>query len=236
MARGKTSFKETEKNLRAAIERGKVIRLISYAMSVNFEKTMDLVIRCILEKYEKPDLQSIVYTSTKELALNGTKANNKRIFFEEHGLDIHSDSDYKKGIQLYKEVMREEETLRYGNKARQRGLYVKISFIHSSDVLKIEVMNNAEMTLQEEERLRKKFSQVMKYDDLMQYYMDHADNTEGAGLGLALVMILLMAEGINPGFFRVGIESSSTVAKLEVPLSDGYVCERERDHIIRIQE
>ncbi|MBN2531593.1 MAG: hypothetical protein JXB88_01810 [Spirochaetales bacterium] len=229
-------LKSAEKSLKNAIERGKIIRLISYAMTIRFEKTMDMVINCILDKYKKPELQSIVYTCTKELALNGTKANIKRIFFEENKLDITNEADYEKGVQLYKDVIKEEEVLKYGPKVKQKGLFVKISFIHNKDVLKIEVLNNTEMTRQEETRLRQKFSQVMKYDDLMEYYMDHADDTEGAGLGLALIMILLMAEGINPGFFRVGIEKNITIARLEIPLSKDFICERERDHIIRIHD
>ncbi|MBN2442488.1 MAG: hypothetical protein JXJ04_14125 [Spirochaetales bacterium] len=231
-----TDFKSAEKSLKNAIDKGKVIRLISYAMSTRFEKTMDIVIQYILEKYKKTELQSIVYTCTKELALNGTKANIKRIFFEEHNLDINKEEDYEKGIELYKDVIREEEVLKYGPKAKQTGLFVKISFIHNMEVLKIEVLNNTPMTNQEETRLREKFSQVMKYDDLMEYYNDHADNTEGAGLGLALIMILLMAEGINPGFFRIGIEKNTTIARLEIPLSRDYICERDRDLIIRIHD
>jgi hypothetical protein len=229
-------LKSAEKSLKNAIEKGKIIRLISYAMTVRFEKTMDLVINIILDKYKKQELQSIVYTCTKELALNGTKANIKRIFFEEHKLDIKNQDDYAKGVELYKNVIKEEEVLKYGPKARQKGLFVKISFIHNKEVLKIEVLNNTAMTEQEEIRLRQKFSQVMEYDDLMEYYMDHSDETEGSGLGLALVMILLMAEGINPGFFRVGREKNATIARLEIPLSDDYICERDRDHIIRIHD
>jgi hypothetical protein len=231
-----TDLKCVEKSLRNAVNKGKIIRLISYAMSARLEKTMDIVIQCILEKYKKLELQSIIYTCTKELALNGTKANIKRIFFEENNLDINKKEDYDKGIQEYKDVIREEEVLKYGPKAKQKGLFVKISFIHNFEVLKIEVLNNTPMTNQENTRLREKFSQVMKYDDLMLYYNDHADNTEGAGLGLALIMILLMAEGINPGFFRVGVEKNATIARLEIPLCKDYVCERERDVVIRIND
>ena len=236
MSPARPDFKSAEKSLKNAINKGKIIRLISYAMTIRFEKTMDIVISNILDKYKKPELQSIVYTCTKELALNGTKANIKRIFFEENNLDINDEEDYEKGIHLYKNVIREEEVIKYGPKAKQKGLFVKISFIHNAEVLKIEVMNNTEMTDQEATRLREKFSQVMKYDDLMQYYTDHADDTEGAGLGLALIMILLMAEGINPGFFRIGMEKNSTIARLEIPLTKEYVCERDRDHIIRFHD
>ena len=61
---------------------------VSYAMSSDVENTLDKIISRILNKYKRPDLKSLVYTCTKELAINGTKANLKRIFFTEKGLDI----------------------------------------------------------------------------------------------------------------------------------------------------
>jgi hypothetical protein len=227
-------LKKIEENLKSVIKRGKTIRLISYAMSSYVEKVMDKTIEFILDEYKKPDLKTIVYTCTKELVINGTKANIKRLFFEEQGLDINKESDYKKGAELYKEMMKEEITLEYGKKAKARGLFVKISFVYNKDVLKVEVLNNTHITEQEELRLREKFALVMQYTDFMAYYMDHADNTEGAGMGLALIMTLLMAQGIDPGFFRVGIAKNETIARIEFPLNASYVCERDKDHVIRI--
>ncbi len=227
-------LKKIEENLRTVITHGKTIRLISYAMSSYVEKVMDKAITFILDKYDKPDLKTIVYTCTKELVINGTKANIKRIFFEEQGLDINNDEDYAKGMALYKDMMKEEITLEYGKKSKLRGLFVKISFVYDKDVLKVEVLNNTHITDQEEKRLRDKFALIMQYTDLMQYYMDHGDNTEGAGMGLALIMTLLMAQGIDPGFFRVGIAKNETIARIEFPLDSSYVCERDRDHVIRI--
>jgi hypothetical protein len=227
-------IKKIEDNLRVVIKSGKTIRLISYAMSSYVEKVMDKAISFILDEFDKPDLKTIIYTCTKELVINGTKANIKRIFFEEQGLDINKVADYEKGMALYKDMMREEITLEYGKKSKLRGLFVKISFVYNKDVLKVEVLNNTHITDQEEKRLREKFALIMEYTDLMQYYMDHADSTEGAGMGLALIMTLLMAEKIDPGFFRVGIAKNETIARIEFPLNPSYVCERDRDHIIRI--
>jgi hypothetical protein len=219
---------DVEKNLQIAVDDGKVIRVISYAMSSDVENTLDKIVTRILEKYNRTDLKSLVYTCTKELAINGTKANLKRIFFEEKGLDIEHEVDYEKGMQLYKDVMKEELTLQYGRKAKLNGLYVKISFIYSEDVLKIEVRNNTAITKQEERRLREKLATTMKYDDLMQYYMDNADDTEGSGMGIALIIILLKGEKIDPNLFRMSIKENITTARIEIPMSEKYISEREK--------
>ncbi|MBN2441993.1 MAG: hypothetical protein JXJ04_11620 [Spirochaetales bacterium] len=218
---------DVERNLQIAVDDGKVIRVISYAMSSDVENTLDKIVSRILDKYSRPDLKSLVYTCTKELAINGTKANLKRIFFLENGLDITVEKDYEKGMDLYKNNMREEITLQYGVKAKQQGLFVKISFVHNEEVLKIEVTNNTGITKQEEKRLREKLKKTMKYDDLMQYYLDNSDDTEGSGMGIALIIILLKGEKIDPNLFRMCINENLTTAKIEIPMSEAYVNQRE---------
>lgn len=222
------SYYDIEKNIQIAINSGQIVRLISYSMSDDVEKKMDAIIQSILAKYNKEDLKSLVYTCIKELAINGTKANLKRLFFEEKGLDIHNEEDYEKGMKLYKEVMTEENAMKYGRIAREKGLFVKISFFHEPDGLRIEVINNTKMTPQEERRLRDKLAKTMKYNDLMDFYMDNADNTEGAGMGMALIITLLKGSNIDPNLFRIISKDNETVARIEIPFNSNYVSYRDR--------
>jgi len=50
---------------------------------------------------------------------------------------------------------------------------------------------------------------------------------EGAGLGLALIIILLKGEGVDPKYFRIIIEKDKTVARLEIPFTDKFVSKRD---------
>lgn len=220
---------DVEKNLQIAVDDGKIIRVISYAMSSDVENTLDKIISRILEKYDRLDLKSLVYTCTKELAINGTKANLKRLFFIENDLDIANEEDYIKGMELYKNVMKEEITLQYGTRAKQQGLFVRISFVYNEDSLRIEVTNNTGITRQEENRLREKLKKTMKYDDLMQYYLDNADDTEGSGMGIALIIILLKGEHIDPNLFRMCINENLTIARIEIPMAATFVSKRHKD-------
>ncbi len=209
---------DIEKNLQIAVDDGRVIKVISYALSSDIENTLDKIITTILGKYDRIDLKSLVYTCTKELAINGTKANLKRIFFEEQSLDINNIEHYEKGIEIYKKLMREDLSLHYGKKAKQSGLFVRISFIHDANSVQIEVTNNTPITVQEEARLRAKLANTMKYDDLMAYYMENADDTEGYGMGIALIIILLKSENIDPNLFTIMTTEDTTTARIRIPM------------------
>lgn len=222
------NYYNIEKNLQIAINNGKIIRLISYAMSDDIEQKLDQVISSLLETYGHSDKKGMIYTSVKELAINGTKANLKRIFFEEQGLNIHDEEQYEKGIKLYKETMVEEKAIEYGKIAKRRGLYVRISFFHEKDGLRIEVINNTAITKQEEKRLREKMGTIMQYDSLVDFYAENPDPTEGAGMGLALVTTMMRAEEIDPNWFRIITLKDKTIARMEIPFTSNYISLREK--------
>jgi hypothetical protein len=45
-------------------------------------------------------------------------------------------------------------------------------------------------------------------------------------LGLALILIMLKGEGIDPNFFRIIIGNETTTARLEIPLSNNFISKR----------
>ncbi|MFN3660708.1 MAG: histidine kinase, partial [Brevinematales bacterium] len=75
---------------------------------------------------------------------------------------------------------------------------------------------------------RMKLKLAMEYTDLAQYYAEQMDTTEGAGLGIALVVLLLRGMNLDPSLFRIGSKHGVTIARIEVPLVDGYVSSRQR--------
>ncbi len=228
MGEKKLTYYDIEQNLQVAINDGKIIHLISYSMSSDIEQKMDAVIKSILNKYEQESYKSLVYTCVKELAINGTKANLKRIFFEEQSLNINLEKDYNKGMEQYKEFMNEDMAKKYGRMARDRGLYVRITFYYEKEGIRIEVVNNTNITSQEEKRLREKMSKIMQYDSLLDFYMDNEDNTEGAGMGLALITTMLKSENIDPHLFRIMTTDEKTIARIEIPFTQSFVSIREK--------
>jgi len=77
----------------------------------------------------------------------------------------------------------------------------------------------------EEERIREKFIKAKKYDNLFEFYVDHGDNTEGAGMGITMVEILLAQSGFDRHIFTIYSSKikRETVAKVELPMHPEHV-------------
>ncbi|MCE9600491.1 MAG: histidine kinase [Spirochaetia bacterium] len=227
------SFFELEQNIRLILNQSQELTLQSSKVNEKVEKYILHILKLILTRYEKERLLDMVYTITKELAINGVKANQKRLFFDEHGLDINDDSDYQKGILAFKQAFSDEMNEIYGIKSRQKGIYVKIFLTHSDDGLCVEIENNTPIAPAEERRLREKMKKSMAYNDIAEFYMDNMDNTEGAGLGIALIMIMMKGEGLDAALFRIATLPERTIARVEIPFSANYVSKRgENERVI----
>lgn len=220
------SFFELEQNIKLILNQSQELTLQSSKVNEKVEKYILQILKMILDKYNRADLVEMLYTITKELAINGVKANQKRLFFDDRGLDIRNDADYQKGMEQFRQSLNESMNETYGIKSRQKGIYVKIFIGHQPNGLCLEVENNTAIAPMEERRLREKMKKSMGYNDIAEFYMDNMDNTEGAGLGIALIMILMKSQGIDPSLFRIVTAEDRTVARVEIPFNESYVSKR----------
>jgi hypothetical protein len=203
-------------------ENEKELLIKTYRTSTHLEERVQEILQQILKKYDRERLIPILYTVLKELIINATKANQKRVFFEENNFDIKNAEHYDIAIKQYKKIFSENMGEIYAPKCKLKDYYCIIIFEFDENGLKIEIRNNTLIAEQEERSLREKLATAMAYDDLAQFYMDNADNTEGAGLGLALIIIMMKGEGIDPNFFRISITDEYTSARLEIPFTNEF--------------
>lgn len=215
-------------DINAAINSGDNVYFTTANLDEQTEKMMDFIIACILSKYEKDHFQATIYSSLKELVINGTKANAKRIFFKEIGLDIDNESEYDNGMKQMKAKISESFFDEYGGKAKEAGFIVDVQFFHDDTGMRVETINNTVIVPQDENRIREKLHAGMQYEDLVAFYMDNADNTEGEGMGLVMIILMLKGENIDPGNFRIEAYEDKTAARLEIPFNDNYVNVRDR--------
>ncbi|MCX7632048.1 MAG: hypothetical protein N2Z22_01805 [Turneriella sp.] len=212
----------------SAIEKNQAIKVRAYALLPDTERDINLILMRLLNKYNKLDMLATLYTCVKELAVNGAKANIKRILFDEAGIDLESETDYQRGLEIFRSKLTDKFINEYAQKAKDRGLYVDIKFEYDDHKLVVEVINNSALTKKEDARIREKFRDGLKYDNIGELYMQNQDNQEGAGMGIALILMMLKSENIDPHFFTIYSDyQTKTSAKIIFPMSPEFQNPRE---------
>ncbi|MBP9888291.1 MAG: histidine kinase [Leptospiraceae bacterium] len=218
---------EKEKvSIEKQVKNKKGLVVIVYSFSPEIEEIIKFGLKSILDQYEKSGLVNTVYNVLFESILNGLKANSKKLFFIENSINIDNPDDYAKGIIQFKKDINKSNLRQSGAKNKERNIYVRVKFTYDSSGLEIEVLNNTQLLPAEEARIREKLALGDKYDDLMSYYMDNSDSTEGEGLGLVLSLILLKAENLDPSLFRIGTKNGLTFARIEIPFNNQFISKR----------
>ena len=173
-------------------------------------------------------LGSTLYNVIMELAGNAVKANIKRVYFKKNGYRISDPLSYAEGILAFSQDVKNTNTSEYEKALEELELNVAIDVDLTGDRLLIQVENNLLLLEEEEKRIRTKLAEAMGTKDIVKFYVQFGDETEGRGLGLAMVVLLIKDLGFNPENFRVFHKGSKTVARIEFPLTANYVPLRER--------
>lgn len=213
-----------------ALVKEKIISIQTYYLSDYGEMLLRNTLNGILKHFKRDELMDVVYSAAKELILNATKSNYKRVIFEKNNLSIDNDNDYQKGMKIFKESMTEENLKKNRNIFKEKKYHVVATFYYREDVLRIKVKNNFPLHPIEEKRIREKFKASRSFSNLIDFYLEYSDNTEGAGLGITMVGILLDETGIDKHSYSLysNEEYQETQAKLEIPLIKSYVPKRKR--------
>jgi hypothetical protein len=206
-----------------AISDGLKISLITYVLGNMGEAKLKYILDRTLLKYGRQDLMELFYTAAKELIANSTKAAIKRMIFQEMGLNIQEEVDYRKGMERFKSYLNERKFPAYRSKMKENNYFIKITISHSPRKMSLSVINNFSLIPIEEERVKEKFQHAKKYDNLFEFFMAHGDNSEGAGMGITMVEILLSQSGFDRNNFIVlsSDKANITIAKVEIPLISG---------------
>jgi len=217
-----TNPAEIEKEVERAVAAGTPIEVVTASIDPELQERLKLILHNLLVHYDYSQLEGALFTCTLELAVNAARANVKTIYFEEMNWDMHESQKYTERVRAFKQKVLSHDWLKaYGEKVASRGLFVRIMFAHNADGLLIEVLNNRPLIHEDEKRIREKFSQVSKYENLVDFHRDHgSEENEGEGLGVALSVLLLKSENIPPSVFRIGSDGTQTMARIEIPFTD----------------
>lgn len=210
-------------HVKSAIDARGIIHVRAYGVLPVTEEFLRKVILAILEQAGRTDLQATATMLLKELTINATKANFKRIVFQENRIDATDAKQYQRGLNILKEALSEEMPYIYAPKAKRENLHVIIALTFDDKSLRIEVVNNTPMKKEEEARVREKLALAMSCEDVGDFIQNHGDDTEGAGLGIFLSLAALRAAGVDPRVCVIKTDGKKmTTASFELPLRPDY--------------
>ena len=192
------------------------IEMTSYTLPRNTEVYIRGIMEIFLEECHQDHLKEYLNFCLSELLTNAKKANTKRVYFQEKGLDINDPEDYEKGMENFK-----MDTLtnidHYLELQKKAGLYIKLSLRILSDKIYIEIKNNCKLTVFEKERIQQKLNSVQQYSEMNEVFTNVLDQSEGAGLGIIIIILMLQKVGLSKENYQVISEDDETITRIILP-------------------
>ncbi|MDR3139932.1 MAG: HDOD domain-containing protein [Treponema sp.] len=206
-----------ESKIKKAVQSGIPLTITTYTLPHEVEMYIEQVITVFLKQLDQEKLKDYIVYCIQELAVNAKKANTKRVYFFEKALDLSNPEDYQKGMASFK-----EDTLNniahYLQLQKEKGLYIKLTFQVKKNNILIEVRNNVTVTKTELIRIHDKLARSRQYDNLEDALSQVLDNSEGAGLGLVILVLMLKKMGLDEDCFDILSNETETVARIVLPL------------------
>ena len=203
--------------IRLAIQSEIPLTITTYTLPHEMEEFMGMVLTAFLQELNQMHLCEYLKYCLSELVTNSKKANTKRIYFRERQLNIYDINDYREGMRTFK-----DDTLNniqhYLQLQKQAGLYVKLLLQTRNNKIKIEVRNNCELTATEYKRMHDKLNRAQQYTSVEQALTHILDDSEGAGLGLVIMILMLEKVGLTEENFQILSERGETITRIILPI------------------
>jgi putative nucleotidyltransferase with HDIG domain len=206
-----------EAKIKKAVQSGIPLTITTFTLPHEIEVYVEQVLTIFLRQVDQEKLKDYVIYCVQELAVNAKKANTKRVYFTERGLDLTNPEDYKLGMTTFK-----EDTLNnighYLQLQKDKGFYIKLIFQIKKTIIYIEVRNNIAITKTELVRIHDKLARSRQYNSLEDALSQVLDDSEGAGLGLVILVLMLKKMGLDEDCFDIVGTDTETIARVIIPL------------------
>ena len=204
------------KIISSKLEKGEPITLSFKYVNDKVLMSLNSILVRILGKMDHIYLLNSTVTILREIIVNSLKANAKRIFFNKKHLDINNEEQYRKGMNLFKkQIVGDFDKIE--NDLLRSDFFVKITFKYNPSMVSIIVANNSPILPIELERIKFRMQKAIQYNDFSEAYSEIEDDTEGAGLGIVLTILLLKNMGIDPKYCTIEKIGKSTQTTLRIP-------------------
>ena len=205
--------------IKKAIQKGVPLKFSTYTLTHTTMDKLDRILELFLEELGETRIKQQLSYCMKELAENGRKANLKRIYFETKNYNINNYNDYLNGIKTFKEDV-------YGNlpvyieKLKEQKLYTRIIFFANSSFFTLSIRNNVPIMGYELKRVEERIAHSHAFKSMEEAFTSVMDQTEGAGLGIVILVLMLKKIGLSEDAFTIKKEGEGTLARITIPRSD----------------
>lgn len=213
-------IKINENKIKKAIEGEMPLLITTFTLPHEMELYIGEVVSCFLRELNQEYMIQYVLYCVNELTSNAKKANTKRVYFQEKKLDINNEYQYNLGMKNFK-----QETLddinHYLLLQKELGLYVKVLLQKRNRKMKIEIKNNSPLTLFEYKRIHDKITRAENYTSVEDVFSQILDDSEGAGLGIIIMILMLKKIGLSDENFKFFTENGETITRIILDLDVG---------------
>jgi hypothetical protein len=204
-----------EEKIRKAQQNGVPLTITTSTLSHKTETCIEKILEMFFRVAGQERHKDYVTYCVMELAANAKRANTKRVYFMERGLDLNDPNDYELGmINFKKDTL--ENISHYLKIQKEKGFYVKLIIQMKQNGIYIEIRNNAVVTRAELMRIHDKLISARQYASLEDALPQVLDNSEGAGLGLVILVMLLRKIGLED-YFDISSTKQETIARIVIP-------------------
>lgn len=203
------------KTVYSSITNSRPLTVTTFAYPAKERIHIDRILGAFLDAVEMTELSNNLSYCIHELAGNAKRANIKRLYFREQKLDIFDEAEYSRGMKGFKNSIM-EQIERYEASLKEKGLYIKFQFRRLSNGVHVSIRNNSLPTPRELRRVDEKLAIAGSHHTLAEAYSSIADELEGAGLGIVMMVFMLRSMGFSQRVFSLGVSGAETVATLNL--------------------
>lgn len=201
-----------------AARNGVPLVIKTHTLPPQTEADLEEILQLYLDELGQGGLKDHLAYCLKELTVNAKKANTKRVYFQEKGLDIEVPDEYAQGMKTFK-----SDTLtniqHYLEIQEQKDLYIKVTYLIRNKVLYLSVRNNVPISPKELTRVFDRVARSRAFESMEEAFSEVLDDSEGAGLGIVIMILMLKKMGLTEKSFDLSMAGNDTAASLTIPMN-----------------
>ena len=202
-------------SIRDAVKNHRSLDFSCYTLTNAQKLRFQEILKAFLDECNQHQLYNCMSYCLFELLDNASRANAKRIFFQERNLNINDENDYKAGMKEFKADIA-ANTKHYFEELNSGKLEVHLK-LSTDSVIALTVSNNTRITEMEHKRILDKLEKTKHYQSMEDALLNDIDQTEGSGLGIISIVMMLKKLGLSADNLKFWTTDSETFASIEIP-------------------